>query len=43
MVTFSEPSGRETSAPNGSAAITYDFDGDGQAETQFVFQQITGG
>jgi hypothetical protein len=30
-------------APDGSAAINYDFDGDGTAETRFVFQQVTGG
>jgi hypothetical protein len=30
-------------APDGSAAINYDFDGDGQAETRFLFQQVMGG
>jgi hypothetical protein len=30
-------------APDGSAAIDYDFDGDGQAETRFLFQKVTGG
>jgi hypothetical protein len=30
-------------AHDGSAAIDYDFDGDGQADTRFEFQQVTGG
>jgi hypothetical protein len=30
-------------APDLSAAIRYDFDGDGRAETVFGFQQVTGG
>jgi hypothetical protein len=30
-------------ATDGSAAFRYDFDGDGQADTVFGFQQVTGG
>lgn len=30
-------------APDLSAAIHYDFDGDGRADTRFGFQKVTGG